>query len=341
MPPSPCRKPRTELVLNSIVAGLFHEQRVPAGAIIDAGAHDGSWSCLYAVLSRGERAVYAIEPLAGNVKKIEEMRLRHSSTRSIQPMVGALGNATAWLDAGVENRIGQIQSLNHRRAVSSAAAAKAPFRMHRLDDLVFGDGRSTVISGGLGFAHFDCEGSEADVLRGGWRSIARWQPLLTVELHVHANQTYTQELIGLIEILGYDAFMVEEPCGVRQDCRNLLCLPRARRDTLLDSPTLDLAVSGGVLLAVGPHTILRYAYPCCRAGGTCCPRTGGSRRQGAGEQYHSCCSHWRIDEWRRGVNLTHKGTPREMVRAEKWTTQNWWHGARGFAASNAMSKWQP
>ena len=43
---------RIELTMNSIVAGLFHEQRIPPGAVVDAGAHDGSWSCLYAVLSK-------------------------------------------------------------------------------------------------------------------------------------------------------------------------------------------------------------------------------------------------------------------------------------------------
>lgn len=317
--PRSCRKPRAELLLNSIVAGLFHEARVPNGAIVDAGANDGAWACMYASLDAA-RTVHAIEPLAGNVEKIRALNIAN-----IHAILGALGNRSAWLDAG-QKRIGQLERLHAGGGSMDASGMSAPFRMMRLDDLVR---EGTIAS--LGFMHFDCEGSEADVLRGAVQAIARWQPIFTVEVHVHLDRAATIALLGVIEWLRYDAYLVEEPCGIRLDCRNLLCVPRSRTDTLIGSPTLDLAAATNALVAVSADTVLGHAYPCCALGGFCCPTSGAA-----------CCAHWRVNEWRRAcMNLTqYKGARRDRVRAERWTFARWPHGTSTFDAGVKMLKRQ-
>jgi hypothetical protein len=37
----PCVYPRTEIIFNAIIAGLFAEKRVPPGSVIDAGSLTG------------------------------------------------------------------------------------------------------------------------------------------------------------------------------------------------------------------------------------------------------------------------------------------------------------
>ena len=79
--------------------------------------------------------------------------------------------------------------------------------------------------------------------------------------------------------------MIEEACGMRMDCRNLLALPRGLGRS---SNTLELARASKVLLKVDTDTLAHHAYPCCREGGGCCPM--GSR--GARDVGHPSCCSW-------------------------------------------------
>ena len=56
-----------ELTTNSIVAGLFAEGLVPNRSVLDAGANDGSWACMYGCLD-GRRTVIGVEPVAALLK---------------------------------------------------------------------------------------------------------------------------------------------------------------------------------------------------------------------------------------------------------------------------------
>jgi len=92
--------------------------------------------------------------------------------------------------------------------------------MYRLDDL-FATER-------LAFAHLDVEGAELDVLHGGEATILRDRPVFTVEVHVQLNRSFTSELVEWIARRGFSIYLVHERCGVKFDCRNLLCLPVER-----------------------------------------------------------------------------------------------------------------
>ena len=56
-----CHKPRTERTLNSIVEGMFREDLMPPGSILDVGANDGQTACMLACFDRN-RTVHAIDP---------------------------------------------------------------------------------------------------------------------------------------------------------------------------------------------------------------------------------------------------------------------------------------
>merc|ERR1712185_188413 len=101
------------------------------------------------------------------------------------------------------------------------------------------------------------------VIQGAWSVLSRDAPVLTTELYVHHNVSYTQQLMRAIHSLDFDSFLVEEACAPRLDCRNLIHLPRSRRASFDRSPTLDLALASKRLLAVDASTIGKHAYPCC------------------------------------------------------------------------------
>ena len=52
---------RTERSFNAIVFSLFKQGYLPAGDVLDVGAHDGSFSCMYACFDTN-RTVHAVDP---------------------------------------------------------------------------------------------------------------------------------------------------------------------------------------------------------------------------------------------------------------------------------------
>lgn len=298
-----CPLPNSEIIMNTIVSGLLSEGSMPNGSIVDAGAHMGRWSCYYAG-SAPDRLVHAIEPAANNV---EHMRTYYGPTHpNLRPKQGALGDAHREVDAGVRLKgiRRQILGVHKLRRVAPDAPSKSGhaererFNVYRLDDL-FADEA-------LGFAHLDVEGSELQALRGGESTIRRDRPIFTVEVHVHQDPGYVSRLLSFIDSLGYDSFLIEELCGVRADCRNLINLPRATRPTTRagapnfarrggarsqfhGSAALSLATASRRLFAVDAASISEHAYPCCARGGACC------RKQNATS--NACCSLQAVSRW--------------------------------------------
>jgi hypothetical protein len=72
-----------------------------------------------------------------------------------------------------------------------------------------------------------------------------------------------------LERLDYDVYLVEEVCGGRADCRNLLGFPRSRAALFAGSPTLNLAAGTLALQRAAEANIWQLAYPCCARGAGC------------------------------------------------------------------------
>ena len=258
---------RHELRFNSIVGELFSRQHLPAGGVVDAGAHTGENACFYARLAPGRR-ILAVDPVESNVAVVDSRGL--PNVRTLHAGLGRvadslwLGAGSARLKAGGQLEFGDLAPASHRRGAAAAPAHHGNhtrLAVHTLDELY----RAET----LAFAHLDVEGEERAVLLGAAAVIARDRPVLTTELHVHYSPFETRALLRHIARLDYLSYLVEGDgsCGVRLDCRNLINVPRERA-RVIDGLRYHLASSR--LVAVNESRIFDFAHPCCTPGGACC-----------------------------------------------------------------------
>jgi FkbM family methyltransferase len=284
---------QNEPFFNLLIGELLLSRSLPLGGIADAGAHTGENACFYASLMP-DRTVTAVEPHLDNVAAIRNRTRRLGNVNVVQGGLGAsnstvfvrkedLGTGLPGSMAGPQLEFG-ANTMDHTEVGSrtnSSENSVTSFQVHMLDHL--------YRSQRLGFAHFDVEGQEANVLQGATQVIMRDRPVFTTELHVHYSYTSTTALMGLISRLGYRSYLVEgESCGVRADCRNLLnipkewtSLPRVLERHLMDvsRPTRNstTAYRKGVpfttreVILVNETNIFAQAHPCCRPRGMCCP----------------------------------------------------------------------
>ena len=111
------------------------------------------------------------------------------------------------------------------------------------------------------YMHLDVEGYELSLLKGGLATLDSL-PILTYE--VHMNSSLAQECTEFLENRGYKMFMINEICGVRHDCRNMLAIPKIDLESYLNHEAFkwihltDLAVmiDAGQLQS----TYQKYAY---------------------------------------------------------------------------------
>ena len=279
-----CNIPDSEFLFNSIILGLFAEGLIPTGSVVDAGANDGSWSCLYAEADHS-RSVHAIDPMKVNVERIAKTYT--ASLPNIKPKVGGLGSRPAIMlpPAGVRRahhpNLATVTSRHMGTEVKdhSDSSTSGTFTIYTLDDLFANEK--------LGFAHLDLEGNELAALRGGAAVIMRDRPVLSVELHVHDNAMYTRDLLEFLDKLQYSAHLVEEVCGERYDCRNLVAVPKENGSAVHESPVMRVAAASERLFHVNKVNIADHAFSvACVPGGPCCKS----------DENH-CCRHRCIAQW--------------------------------------------
>ena len=256
-------KPKTEPLLNSILAGLLNENRLPPGSIVDAGAFDGSWA-LWMAFRWPDRRVHAVDPLASNVNII-----RRQAPSNIRALCAVLGveSTTVFMDHRAQQHASKTgYFLTGKGLAHSDNGSMVAVRMRTIDELFVSDWSGER----LALLHLDVEGAEREVLRGGTATLQRDMPIITVEVHVHLHLSRTRALIRLLLSSRYEVFLVEEICGMRADCRNLLCVHRGMRRSMRGSDALDMAIASRAMLAVDQRSILSQAFPCCAHGGECC-----------------------------------------------------------------------
>ena len=297
-PPSPTALPTTtttpalcvvgrEPVFNSIVLSLLQSNHVPPGSIVDAGAHKGTESCLYA-MSSPSRVVHAVEPMRRNLVHIADALA--SQISNIRPIQAGLGFHEEIIvpSKGMRN-LGQMYTPERTKRTYRLTKARRAgrdlenrsdwsnvgFHVRQLDSLFKREWGGET----LGFAHFDVEGMELDVLRGSVHTLQRDLPVFTTELFVHANHTYSRELLRYTHRLGYSSFLVDEVCGERMDCRNIIHWPPSTRWRPIFGGATSLVFGAAVkkLIHINESSVLDHAFPCCAQGGACCRtrRAGG------------------------------------------------------------------
>ena len=270
-------------VLSGLIHGLFAEGNVPPGSIADAGANDGFEACGYAKLAPG-RLVHAIDPLPANARWI---RTVYAALPNLRTHTGGLGRRTtkvALPPGGMRTAGKQVDASELTREIGAGGGPKV--QMWRLDDLLQNES--------LGFAHFDVEGGELDLLHGAAGIIGRSRPIFTAEVHLDVLPRYTRRLLSFLDGLGYHSYVVHEPCGARSDCRNLLNLPRLHRprvpgsfrreadpdEWLARSPVLRRAFDAGKLV---PAHVAVAQRPWANASRRTRGESGGDMQTRSGE----------------------------------------------------------
>ena len=225
--------------------------------------------------------VHAVEPLARNIETIRRRAL--SNVRAVH---GSLGNTSCYIvPRRGPNAAGQMFNPHRiHHTVTNVSAAQgvfrsSMFRQYTLDELLRTEHTALI--------HLDVEGTELQALQGGEALLARDRPVVTTEVTVHQDQELSRAVLSHMAARGYDSYLVEDVCGGRMDCRNVIHLPRHRAASLMQAPAAGIARAAHRLLAVDATNVTQYAYPCCVRGGECCPN--GQRSE--------CCTTESVALW--------------------------------------------
>jgi FkbM family methyltransferase len=154
----------------------------PGDVVYDVGAHVGFFSACAARLGA---VVYAIEPLAANVARLE----RNAALNSFAIHVT---HGAAWDETGTVDLVPGDSEKEFRTVAGRGVPSFA------LDELAARERPPTLIK-------LDVEGAEARVLRGARRILADLRPTIVCELHGD------QERVDVLELLG--GYRIEELDG--------------------------------------------------------------------------------------------------------------------------------
>jgi FkbM family methyltransferase len=136
---------------------------------VDVGAHIGSYTL---PLARRFGGVIAFEPNP-SVRHILRLNLRLNHIKNVRIEDAALSDAAGTRPLFLQTGTGATSSLNplhyhmdYQRSI--------PVRVARLDDFSFEN---------VDLLKIDAEGYELPILRGGTQTIARFRPIIFVEIH--------------------------------------------------------------------------------------------------------------------------------------------------------------
>lgn len=201
----------------------FFEAR---GIILDAGANNGASSVMLAG-SFPNHTIWAIEPVRANIVEITRRTRSYRNVRILRGGLGAKesnGSYGASLD-GVTNlahktggpQFGAVLKYNLQQRLERA---QTQFPIFTLDKVV---GRDT-----LAFGHFDVEGMEEDVVRGGRRTLMRDRPLFSFERFPLSRRTAYNAMMEIMKTYDYETYQISESCGAG-DCSNYIALPSEKQ----------------------------------------------------------------------------------------------------------------
>lgn len=310
-----------EPLLKSLVGIIFREEGLLStkGSVLDVGAQFGENACKYAVLAP-HRTVYALDPSPTNTKFMKEkFQVKLPNLKVLTMGIGKQEGIEKIHNRGDANSKG-----NDKYHIQSTDVES--FEVTTIDSMFYNKGEK------LAFAHIDVEGVELDVLKGGSKTINRDRPLFTIELTVHENVTYTQEIVNYIYDLGYEPYLINEVCGFpRMDFRNVLCIPRENNRYLITSDLFNLLAATNAIIRINADSIFEWVYPCCKLGEECCPINDSS-----------CCHQNIVQKWLGEKNVVHPLPQSVQLTTFTYARQNtqklWWRLVDRIGMSNQKAK---
>jgi len=198
------------------------------GAILDAGANDGTDTAILADAAKPRRVV-AVEPLRGWQPKLEG--LAHERPNRVV-VHGGLGDSAGVGSYGVNAEPSKIARTKNGmisrwpRGQTGLLGSyvrrergqpRVNFTIHTIDALF-----STQQ---LALAHLDLEGGELGAVRGANATFTRDRPVVTLETYPKLLRTSYVDLVQTMRSLRYTVYEIRESCGMAGACRNVLCVP--------------------------------------------------------------------------------------------------------------------
>jgi len=179
------------------------QQHLQNGAtFIDVGAHIGYYSLKAAPVVGPSGRVLAIEPNPDTVRKLRD-NIQASGARSVtvEPVACADTEGTLELFAAPEANTGETSLSRANASQSGAAVNSYQVRARPLDDIIRDAGVSRVDA-----VKIDVEGAELLVLKGARETMARFHPMILVEIvdsQLRAMGTSADEVTAFLHSQGY------------------------------------------------------------------------------------------------------------------------------------------
>ena len=175
----------------------------PGDTFVDVGAHIGYHSLKAAAVVGPSGRVIAVEPNARTVRELQD-NIRESGAESIIVQPVACSDTEGSIELFVAPRANTGQTSLSRQNASQAGSAVESYRVRArpLDAVIRESGVSRV-----DVIKIDVEGAELLVLKGAQGTIARYRPLLIVEIvdeQLKAMGTSSNEVISFARSVGYE-----------------------------------------------------------------------------------------------------------------------------------------
>ena len=204
---------------------------IPAGGIVvNAGAALGDHACVYSQIVGATGHVYAYEPHPLYYQALTLNMARFTNVTTYNIGLGVQAGEQMLFEAP-DRGCSAIMPSNTVTAVatqrdgSRVEMSKIPVQVERLDDHLLPS------LSRCDFLHFDAEGFEPQILLGAEALIARFKPVMFIEVgDVHLSRwgMTPQDVIGLLHRFGYQTQRANCVSLGIPDCDvfNVLCRPR-------------------------------------------------------------------------------------------------------------------
>lgn len=240
-----CPMPITEKSFNSIIHAMFLENLIPEGDILDCGANDGEWSCMYACFDP-KRTVRALDPFKENYDKIS---CPHYPNVVKYP-IGISKSPGYFVDGNKRGYQFNLDSMSQIKKEISEENKALALKFDTIDSFFNSTAKSIP-----GFLHLDLEGYELAALQGGRDTIVNHSPVIAFEAHLTMDKELVKQIFIFLEELQYKTFMVNEVCGLIRSCRNFIAVPKILTHTLVRSPIFEVALRSWEMVSVSESTV--------------------------------------------------------------------------------------
>ena len=175
--------------------------------VLDIGANVGTHAVFLSHIVRENGQVLAFEPLAPNIEAMAETIRRRSRIPNITIHRLAVGNpGTPGREVVISVPGDDLTQASLRHQSAGSWGMQTEVREHRVPLTSLDANNDVQNLHSIDFVKIDVEGGELDVLKGGFKTLARHRPLIYCEVYERwaAAFGYTpRDLLAFVRSLGY------------------------------------------------------------------------------------------------------------------------------------------